>query len=272
MSGFLWIPDTRDGGGSLDPGLEQNIQLGKCPLEIPLRNDCARCFSLNPSEVCSFPSCSHSCWLQSSYPNTCGSGDCPYQQSPSCTPDPCVCVFPRIFFSQKLFFTENSSSQVGAVLYERISVFIPHKDPLQEDKWVIRIYDTNWLLWKWLENGQSVLPVNSPKDIISSRHTSEEETWHQPPSPSVQGARRMHVLSRLQQENGDRMPGSSVPPCSVSIHHRKYPGGREAKHLCAIWVLSEIPRVRYSTSHTLQIRKSKFREIKWLAWAQRAGT
>lgn len=61
-----------------------------------------------------------------------------------------VCVFfHRIFFS-----TENSSSQVGAVLYERISVFIPHEDPLQEDKWVIIIYDTNWLLWKWLGNGQ----------------------------------------------------------------------------------------------------------------------
>lgn len=52
--------------------------------------------------------------------------------------------FPEFFFSQKYFFTENSSSQVGAVLYERISVFIPHKDPLQEDKWVIRIYDTDF--------------------------------------------------------------------------------------------------------------------------------
>ena len=90
-----------------------------------------------------------------------------------------VCFSQNFFFSQKCFFTENSSSPVGAVLYERISVFIPHKDPLQEDKWVIRIYDTNWLLWKWPENGQSVLPVNSPKDIISSRHASEEETWHQ---------------------------------------------------------------------------------------------
>lgn len=163
MSGFLWIADTRDRGGSLDPGLEPNTQLEECPLEAPLRNDCARCFFPNPSEVCSFPSCSHSCWLQSSYPTIRGPGYCPYQQTPSHTPDPCV-----------FFFTENSSSQVGAVLYERISVFIPHEDPLQEDKWVIIIYDTNWLLWKWLGNGQLVLPVNSPMDIISSRHTCTE--------------------------------------------------------------------------------------------------
>lgn len=85
-------------------------------------------------------------------------------------PGPMCVFFHRIFF----FFTENSSSQVGAVLYERISVFIPHEDPLQEDKWVIIIYDTNWLLWKWLGNGQLVLPVNSPMDIISSRHTCTE--------------------------------------------------------------------------------------------------
>lgn len=42
-----------------------------------------------------------------------------------------MCVF---FFTEFFFSTENSSSQVGAVLYERISVFIPHEDPLQEDK------------------------------------------------------------------------------------------------------------------------------------------
>ena len=28
----------------MDPGLEPNTQLGECPLEAPLRNDCARCF------------------------------------------------------------------------------------------------------------------------------------------------------------------------------------------------------------------------------------
>lgn len=36
------------------------------------------CFTLVPSEVCSFLRCGHSCWPQSLYPDTRGSDYCPY--------------------------------------------------------------------------------------------------------------------------------------------------------------------------------------------------
>lgn len=165
MSGFLWIADTRDRGGSLDPGLEPNTQLGECPLEAPLRNDCARCFFQTQVKCAVSQAAATAADYRARTPPHVGLATALTNK-----PRTHVCFFHRIFF----FFTENSSSQVGAVLYERISVFIPHEDPLQEDKWVIIIYDTNWLLWKWLGNGQLVLPVNSPMDIISSRHTCTE--------------------------------------------------------------------------------------------------
>lgn len=93
----------------------------------------------------------------------------------------------------------------------------------------------------------------------------------QPRNHNVQGAWQVHMSSQAAAR-GWRLDSRVLSPILSAPTTGVILEGEEEKHLYAIsLVLFEIPQIRHGTSHTLQMRTSKFREVKWLAWAHTAG-
>lgn len=107
------------------------------------------------------------------------------------------------------------------------------------------------------------MPINLQMDTMSPRHICSEAMYIAPAlKPVYNGMTGSRVPSQAAARR-QRQDARVLPSILLESTTELTLEGEQGKHvLYAIsLLLSEIPQIRYSTSHTLQIRKFKFREV-----------
>lgn len=123
-------------------------------------------------------------------------------------------------------FTENASSEVSPALLESISVLIPHKKgPTLRGQ---MIYNNLWhqltsVKSDWEMDNLSCLLIHKwtwrAQDTLALKQNVRPQPWNL----CVRGVTGSCVLSQAAAR-GWRQDARVLSPCSVSIHHKKYPG------------------------------------------------